>query len=334
MATDYTICMGTVGAGIWYSPDRGEHWNKSRVELPYFWELGDIRVYAMAASPHQPHRVMAGSEMGLHVSDDNGRTWQAMGFPIEGRQVWSIAYDPADRDVIFVGTKPAAVFRSIDGGRSWEQRPVAFPERCPIPIGPPRVTALVVDPANHRSIWAGAEVGGVFHSVDGGDSWQAMPPFGDSENALDIHGAAISTGREKKVLITTPDGIWSSRDEGQSWSMHGFEFPNQPHSAYTRAVAVSAGNPEVIFVGNGNMVFGDGGLVQRSRDGGQSWETLALPVAPNSAVYGFATNPADPNVVIANTFYGYIYLSENGGDSWRKLPRELTEIRSQAWLPN
>jgi photosystem II stability/assembly factor-like uncharacterized protein len=334
MTHDFTICMGTVGAGIWYSSDGGEQWSKARMELPYFWELGDIRVYAMAVSPHQPHRVMAGSELGLHVSDDNGRSWRNLEFPIDGRQVWSIAFDPADRDVIFAGTKPAAIFRSTDGGRTWERRPAAFPERCPIPIGPPRVTALVVDPTDHRSVWAGAEVGGVFHSSDRGETWEAIPAFEGRESSLDIHGAAISAGRRKKVLITTPDGIWSSLDEGRSWSMHGFRFPNQEHSAYTRAVAVSPADPDVIFIGNGNVVFGNGGLVQRSRDGGQSWQSLSLPVPPNSAVYGFALNPADPNVVVANTFYGYIYLSEDGGDSWRKLPRELTEIRSQAWLPN
>jgi photosystem II stability/assembly factor-like uncharacterized protein len=334
MTNDFTICMGTVGAGIWFSSDCGEHWSKARVELPYFWELGDIRVYAMAVSPHEAHRVLAGSELGLHVSDDNGRTWKSMPFPIEGRQIWSIAFDPADRDIMFVGTKPAAVFRSVDGGRNWERLHAAFPERCPIPIGPPRVTALMVDPVDHRSVWAGAEVGGVFHSVDGGDTWQALPPFGGSESSLDIHGAAISVGRQKKIMITTPDGIWTSVDEGRNWSMHGFSFPHQEHSAYTRAVAVKPGDPETIFVGNGNVVFGDGGLVQRSRDGGRTWQNIPLPVPPNSAVYGFATNSANPNVVVANTFYGYIYVSRDGGDSWRKLPRELTEIRSQALLPN
>jgi hypothetical protein len=51
-------------------------------------------------------------------------------------------------------------------------------------------------------------------------------------------------------------------------------------------------------------------------------------------MYWFATNRADPNLILANSIYGYIYLSRDGGDSWTKLRRELNEIRGLAWLPN
>jgi len=331
---DYSICVGTIGAGIWQSADSGNHFVKCRMELPFFWELADIRVYAMAVSPHNSHTIYAGSDQGLHRSEDNGRTWKRLEFPIEGRQIWSVALDPHDPDVIFAGVKPAGVFRSTDRGASWTRLAVGFPERCPIPIGPPRTTAIAIDPTDTRSIWAGAEVGGVFHSVDRGDTWTAMKPFGTSGNALDIHGLAISPGKPKKVLVTTPDGIWSSIDEGANWSLNAFKFPDQSDPAYSRAIAVSPRDPDTIFVGTGNVVFGDRGGIQRTTDGGRNWTPLNLPVAPNSTIYGFAVNPADPSLIVASSFYGYLYVSDNGGDSWRKLPRELTEIRSVAWLPN
>lgn len=70
---DYSICVGTIGAGIWHSSDCGGHFEKCRMELPYFWELADIRVYALAISPHNPHAIYAGSDQGLHISEDNGR---------------------------------------------------------------------------------------------------------------------------------------------------------------------------------------------------------------------------------------------------------------------
>jgi hypothetical protein len=130
-----------------------------------FWEIGDIRVLAMAVSPHHPDRVFAGSEIGLHLSDERGMSWKLLDFVINGSQIWSIAFDPADRDTMLVGTKPPAVFRSGDAGKHWEKVPADFPERCPIPIGPPRVLALVFDPLDHRSIWAGVEVGGLFHNM-------------------------------------------------------------------------------------------------------------------------------------------------------------------------
>jgi photosystem II stability/assembly factor-like uncharacterized protein len=90
----------------------------------------------------------------------------------------------------------------------------------------------------------------------------------------------------------------------------------------------------VIFVGNGNVVFGDEGEIQRSTDGGQTWAAMRLSSPPNSTVYGLALNRADPDVIIANTLYGYLYMSLDGGDSWRKLRRELSEIRATALLPN
>lgn len=333
MTRDFTICVGTVGAGIWRSTDSGERWSKPKMELPFFAEIGDIRALSLAASPHDPHRIYAGSEIGLHVSDDNGANWKLLDFPIDGSQIWSLAIDPNDRDVIYAGTKPPAVYRSTDAGKHWEKLPVGFAQRCPIPIGPPRVTGIAVDPSNSRNIWAGAEVAGVFHSVDGGETWKQIPKFGGMEMGLDIHGLAISTGKPNKVLVATPDALWSSTDNGATWSSHEFNFVGQ-RGAYTRGVAVKPDNPDVIFVGNGNIVFGDKGEVQRSKDGGRTWEALPLPVMPNSTVYGFGTNRADPNIIVTNSLYGYIYVSTDGGDSWKKTARELTEIRAIAWMPN
>jgi photosystem II stability/assembly factor-like uncharacterized protein len=331
---DYSICAGTIGAGIWVSADSGETFEKSPMELPYFWELADIRVYSMAVSPHDHRTIYAGSDQGLHISRDNGRTWHRLDFPAEGLQVWSLALDPSNPDVIFAGVKPAAVFRSTDAGRSWQRLPVGFPERCPIPIGPPRTTAIAIDPTDIRSIWAGAEVGGVFHSRDGGATWKALKPFRNSDSSLDIHGLVVSTGNPKKILVTTPDGIWTSRDDGESWSLNAFSFSGQSQPAYSRAVAVKTNDPDTILVGTGNVVFGDRGAIQRSIDGGRTWASVELPVPPNSTIYNFAVNQADPSLIVAASFYGYIYLSRDGGESWRKLPRELTEIRSLAWVPN
>ena len=121
MATEFTICAGTVGAGIWYSRDSGERWKRAKMELPFFSRAGDIQVRALAVSPHDRHRVYAGSEVGLYRSDNNGASWQLLDSPMAGTQIWSLALDPADPDVILAGTKPPGIFRSRDGGKSWSE---------------------------------------------------------------------------------------------------------------------------------------------------------------------------------------------------------------------
>src|SRR5437879_12117842 len=105
-----------------------------------------------------------------------------------------------------------------------------------------------------------------------------------------------------------------------------------PH-AYTRASAVKEDDSQVIFVGHGNTASPTIGSVQRSQDGGKTWETLPLPGEPNSYISCLATHPSDPHRVLASTLYGQLFLSHDAGDSWRKVRQELGEGRALAWMP-
>jgi hypothetical protein len=310
MTQEFTICVGTVGAGLWYSSDGGERWKRSKMELPFSAWANDIQVRTLAVSPHNPHQNYAGSEVGLYRSVDNAATFNLLGEPMSGTQIWSLALDPEDPNVIFAGTRPPAVFRSNDGGKSWKRLAIDIAEQCP--IGPPRVTNLVIDPRDYRTVWAGVELDGVFRSRDGGDTWTHLPQLGVRDTSTDVHGVAISPGRPAKILVTTPNGIFSSTDEGASWTLHAFpKFAERDHVSYCRGVAVKADDPDVIFVANGNDVPGDRGTIQRSRDGGRTWEAARMPVEPNSTMYWFATNRADANTILANSIYR-LYLPEQG----------------------
>jgi photosystem II stability/assembly factor-like uncharacterized protein len=99
-------------------------------------------------------------------------------------------------------------------------------------------------------------------------------------------------------------------------------------------VALKADDANVMFVGNGDTIPGETGAIQISRDGGHSWQAAALPVEPNSVIYWFATHAALPNVIVAASLYGYVYISEDGGVSWSKRRREFGEIRALALTPN
>jgi len=327
MAQDYTLCVGTVGGGLSWTADGGGTWNRIRQPIP-----SECNVRALTVYPDNPHRILAGTDVGLYRSEDAGATWDNLDAPTDGIQIWSVAVDAADPETIFVGTRPDA-FRSRDGGKSWEA--LSLGVTLPCPIGIPRTTNMIVDPRDHHIVWAGIEVDGVYQSRDGGDSWFHLPALGPDPFHGDIHGLALRTGQQTAVYATSPFGIATSMDEGENWKYHYFpKFHEADNRSYCRGVMLKADDPNTIFVGNGDSIPGVTGTIQRSKDGGQSWEAIKLPVAPNSVVYWFATHPAVPQVIAAASLYGYVYVSTDGGESWQKLQKEFGEIRTLAVMPN
>jgi len=322
MSGDYSILVGTTGAGLFQSADGGENW--SRIGAPF---SGESQVRALAVDPQSPNVVYAGSNNGIYRSEDSGSSWVKLESPMEGLNIWSIAIDPSDSSTIFAGTSPPFVFRSKDGGQSWQKLSADIVQECA--IGSPRVTAMLVDPVDQDTVYAGVEIDGVYRSRDGGETWAHV------DNGItdpDIHGMAVSLGEDKTLLVSTPREIFASQDEGDTFQSlavtTSFAMP------YCRWVAVKADDPQVLFAANGDAAIGNTGTIQRSTDGGKSWETMKLPVEPNSPLWNFATNSADPDLILANSIYGELYRTSDGGESWDKLKKEFTEVRALAWTPN
>ncbi len=327
MAQAYTLCVGTVGGGLSCSPDGGTTWNRIRNPIP-----SECNVRALHVYPDNPHRILAGTDIGLYRSEDAGATWAKIESPMDNLQIWSVTADPADTDTLFVGTRPDA-FRSRDGGKTWDA--LSLGVTMPCPIGIPRTTNVIVDHRDSQIIWAGIEVDGVYQSRDGGDSWVHLPALGPDPFHGDIHGLALRPGAQPAVYATTPFGIATSTDEGENWQYHYFpKFHETDMRSYCRGVMLKADDPETIFVGNGDTIPGVTGTIQRSQDGGKSWAALQLPVQPNSVIYWFATHPACPEVIAAASIYGYVYVSTDGGETWDKRQKEFGEIRTLAIMPN
>jgi photosystem II stability/assembly factor-like uncharacterized protein len=322
MASDYSICLGTAGWGVWHSPDAGKSWLRHRAPFPL-----NSRIQALVAHPTEAQTIFAGGDTGLFVSQNGGAKWERVASQDALPTIWSLTIDPVEPHILFAGTRPAGVYRSRDGGQHWEKLAIDIARECS--IGTPFVTSVLVDPDDHHTVWAGVEIDGVFRSLDGGETWAHV------EGGLydpDIHAMTVAATKPKRVFASTARELFTSVDVGQTWQALGVKakWP----LPYARGIAVKADDPGVIFAGCGETTTGEKGYVLRSADMGETWEILKLPVQPNSTVWGLATHPAEANRILAFSLFGEVYISEDAGDSWGKIAREFGEIRTAAWLPN
>ncbi len=329
---EHTICVGTVGSGVWYSSDSGTHWRQAKMDLPFDAEPGEILVRHIVSAPSNPSILLAGSDAGLYRSKDSGRSWALVDSPFYGTHIWSLAIHPNDPETILVGTKPPSLYRTYNGGRNWEELPLNPAKECF--AGAPKVTSIVFDPRDDQTIWVGVEIDGVYKTKDGGNTWKQTPKRGDSPLNDDIHCVEVAVGEPTRVLATTPDGLWTSTDEGETWRLQEFpKFFGNKGISYCRGIALKADDKKVTLIANGNTIPGKTGAIRVSIDEGKSWNSAELSPPPNSTIYWLAVHPSDPNFIVANTLYGYIYISKDGGNIWEKLEREFGEVRGLAWIP-
>lgn len=327
MADRIVILVGTVGQGIMRSADSGETWQRVSVDQGLH---SDAIVRALINRPQQPEIVYAGTDKGLYRTDDAGKTWKLVDSALNDNCVWALTTDPEEPQVMFAGTgtpTPAKLFRSRDGGMTWEQRPVEIAEWCPN-VGVPRVTGIAIDPVNRRNIWLGLEVDGVRCSLDGGDTWVTVD--GGIPNP-DVHAVAVTAGPPKTVFVVVNNEVFASTDDGATW--HPVRVREVFPWSYPRGIAVHPFNPQEVFVTIGDSTPGRTGTVMHSRDTGRTWESLSFSVQPNSAMWVVKIQPEDPRLLLAGSRYGYLYRSDDGGESWRKLWREFSEISSLVWVP-
>lgn len=236
-------------------------------------------------------RIWAGvAEAGLFFSDDGGDSWQ----PVDGlnehrtRSEWQPGFGGlcahrilTDGDRIWVGISAVGVFRSDDGGQTWELKNDGVPA-AGVPDDSPRpevgycVHNLDHDPDAPQRMWRQDHMG-VFRSDDGGDSWERI------ENGLPAGFGFVmrrdhASGRlfvlpleadANRVPVEGRFGAYMSEDGGDSWSPAGTGWPDSPTYTSVLRGAVAAD-------GNGRIALGTtGGKVWLTEDTGDTWRELS-----------------------------------------------------------
>ena len=306
-------------------------------------------------------RMLAALNLGhfgvkVHASDDGGATWKEVATPSYPEQpqaaagpawklvqIWSMA---AANGTLWAGTLPGGLFRSTDGGDSWqlveslwnrEERLEWFGGGYDVP----GIHSLCPHPQRSNELIVGISCGGVWVTRDGGDTWSLqadgmraayMPPEQQgSPNTQDPHLIVRCAANPDVLWCQHHNGIWRSTNAAASWH----EIVGVPMSGFGFAVAVHPGEPDTAWFVPGlsdeRRVPVDGALVvNRTRDGGRSFETLRAGLPQRHCYdlvyrHGLAVG-ADGQTLLMGSTTGSLWASGDAGDSWSTVSLHLPPI--------
>ncbi len=319
------VCYAaSVGHSVWVSRDLGESW--LRAPTPTGGIYNESRCWSLATHPARPDEVWSGTDQGIYVWRHSLARWNYLPSPMDGLHILKLARSPSDPDFIVAGTRPAEIFVSRDGGRSWQCGELPIGSECWF-INTPRVTSIQFDPKEPETLWVMVEIAGIFRSRDGGKNWELLV---EGLRDPDVHNLVIMDDHgDRVILCATEVGLHRSADNGASWEFQ--EVPAAGDLVYFRCMARRADQSGVIFMSIGDKPSGETGVLLRSRDFGATWEPVELPGRVNTTIWWIFANPEDPRLILCNSIFGEIFRSTDGGETWQRMDRFLGEIREIAW---
>ncbi|RUL87100.1 WD40/YVTN/BNR-like repeat-containing protein [Tautonia sociabilis] len=359
------VLVGTrKGAFILSSDGRRERWE---VSGPHFggWEI--YHVTGSPADPNRLYASQSSGWFGqvIQRSEDGGRTWEAVGndFSYEGepgthqwydgsqrpwafKRVWHLEPSPDNPEVVYAGVEDASIFRTDDGGRSWRELPGLRQHgtgpRWQPGAGGMCLHTILLDPNDPARIVVAISAAGAFRTDDGGESWRPINrglrseyiPDPDAEVGHCVHRIAMHPSRPKVLFMQKHWDVMRSDDAGESWREVSGDLP----SDFGFPIEVHAHEPETVYVvpitSDSQHYPPEGKLrVYRSRTGGGAWEPLAEGL-PQRDCYvnvlrdAMAVDRLDPCGVYFGTTGGQVYASNDSGDRWAPIVRDLPAVLS------
>jgi photosystem II stability/assembly factor-like uncharacterized protein len=332
-----TFYMGATGGGVWKTTNCGISWDPvSDGQI----DTGSIG--AIAVSESNPDIVWVGTGSaairsnviigrGVYKSVDAGKTWKLVALRDAG-QIGSVVIHPTNPDVVWVAAMGSpygpnderGVFKTTDGGKTWARTLFVNRETGArvLAINPSRPTELYA--GMYRAFRKGWDIisggpateGGLYKSVDGGDTWGKLSA-GLPQKLIGKIDIDVARSKPNIVYATieapaAEGGLYRSNDAGLTWALvnNSSQFRFRPF--YFNYVDVNPANENEVWINELSL--------WKSTDGGRNFATVSNPHGDN---HGIWFNPDNPGIAIQSNDGG-ANVTQDGGKSWSSLYNQPT----------
>jgi photosystem II stability/assembly factor-like uncharacterized protein len=251
-----------------------------------------------------------------------------------------------DPDTVYAGVEDAALFRTSDGGKTWQElaglRSVKGNLWSP-GAGGICLHSILQDPADPGRLFIAISAAGAFRTDDAGQTWRSANnglrsnyelPDPAAEVGHCVHNIAMHPSRSNVLFMQKHWDVMRSDDSGESW----YEISGDLPTDFGFPIAVHAHQPDTVYVvpikSDSEHYPPEGKLrVYRSRTGGNEWEALTKGL-PQKDCYvnvlrsALAVDSLDPCGIYFGTTGGQVYASADSGDNWGPIVRDLPAVLS------
>ncbi|HEU4988487.1 MAG TPA: exo-alpha-sialidase [Gemmatimonadaceae bacterium] len=359
------VLVGTHKGGFVLTSDaKREKW---QVDGPFFAGFDIYHMKGSPVNPDRIYASQSSGWFGQQVqrSDDGGKTWQPVDnkftydgvpgthqwydgtpHPWEFKRVWHLEPSLTDADTVFAGVEDAAMFKSTDGGKSWHElsglRGHGTGPRWAPGAGGMCLHTILIDPKNPQRMFIAISAAGAFRTDDGGATWKPITkglhsgflPEPTAEVGHCVHRIAFHRSNPDTLFMQKHWDVMRSDNAGDQWHEVSGNLPTD----FGFVIDVHAHEPETVYVipikSDSEHYVHEGKLrVYRSKSGGNEWEPLTKGL-PQQNCYvnvlrdAMAVDTLDDCGVYFGTTGGQVYVSPDGGDTWRAIVEHLPSVLS------